>query len=139
MAEATKRRPGGANQHTRRGNGAGWGGPKRGEGKPFEPGDPRAGRPDGVKHGEGKQTVADIMVARGAREIAAQRWLEILADPAHPKHAEMVAKAADRMDGAPKTSIHITERDPNSMTDAELASIASRGRSAAFGPEDAAE
>jgi hypothetical protein len=87
---------------TRTGNGSGgtgWGGAAKGAGKP--PGNKLGGRPPGVRPGEGKRTVADLMIEAGARELAAQRWLEILTDPAHPRHAEMVAKAADRMDGAP--------------------------------------
>ncbi len=84
-----------ANSTTRRGNGAGgagWGGPAKGSGN----------REAGPGRGHTTRTVAEIMAAQGARELAAQRWLEILQDPAHPRHAEMVAKAADRMDGAPK-------------------------------------
>ena len=121
---------------TRRGNGAGWGGAKRGEGHKFTAGDPLAGRPAGVRNGEGRRTVADLMAEAGARELAARRWLEILNDPAHPKHAEMVAKAADRLDGAPVQRHEIRDADPDSMTDAELAAIAARGRGA---PADAPE
>lgn len=132
MAAERKRPP---TSGTRHGVGAGWGGAPKGAGNRGA----GPGRPKGVKTGEGAKSVADLMVAAGARELAAQRWVEILSDPAHPKHAEMVFRAADRMDGAPKTSIQITERDPNSMTDAELAAIASRGRGAASSQEDAAE
>lgn len=95
-------KPGDPN-HPRRGNGAGHGGPAKGAGKP--PGNREAGRPVGVKNGEGKRTVADLLIEAGAREMAARRWLEIINDPAHPKHAEMVAKVAERMDGAPKQQI----------------------------------
>lgn len=91
---------------TRRGNGAGWGGPAKGEGKPVSE---WAGRPAGVKDGAGKRSVADLMAELGARELAARRWLEILNDPAHPKHADMVAKAADRLDGAPKVTAEVTQ------------------------------
>ncbi len=42
------------------------------------------------------------MAAQGAREVSADAWMAILRDPSHPKHADMVAKAADRMDGAPE-------------------------------------
>lgn len=76
--------------------GAGWGGGAKGEGK--RGGGP--GRPSGEAW-HGKASVADMMIEAGARELATQRWLEILNDPAHPKHAEMVAKAAERMDGSP--------------------------------------
>jgi len=112
-------------------SGAGWGGPAKGEGSRFEPGN--AGRPVGIV--QGKRTVADLMAEAGAREIAAERWLAILNDPGHPKHAEMVAKAADRLDGAPVQRHEIRDADPDSMTDAELAAIASRGRGTPAGPE----
>ena len=115
--------------------GVGWGGPARGAGHRFTKGDPLAGRPKGVRPGEGKRTVADLMAEAGAREIAAERWLAILNDPGHPKHAEMVAKAAERMDGAPVQRHEIRDVDPDSMTDAELAAIAARGRAKAAGPE----
>jgi len=73
------------------GNGAGWGGPAKGPGN----------KGPGPGRGITNRSVADLMAAAGARELAAERWLAILNDPAHPKHAEMIAKAADRMDGAP--------------------------------------
>lgn len=123
---------------TRVGNGAGWGGPAKGGGnRGAGPG--RPGGEDWRPDGEGKQTVAALMIAGGMRELAAQRWLAILNDPAHPKHAEMVAKAADRMDGAPTARVEIADGDPATMTDEQLAAIASRGRrgaaSAAQDPE----
>lgn len=117
-----------------RGNGAGagqWGGPPKGAGGPGKR--EGAGRPAGVKNGEGKRSVADLMAELGAREIAAQRWLEILNDPAHPKHADMVAKAADRLDGAPTQRVQVSDADPDSMTDEELAAIAKRGSRAPAG------
>ena len=88
-----------------------------------------------MKDGEGKRTVADLMAEAGAREIAAQCWLKILRDPAHPKHAEMVAKAAERMDGSPVQRVEMRDADPDSLTDEELAAIASRGRGQTAGPE----
>lgn len=94
-----------ASRTTRHGNGAGgagWGGPAKGARRFTSETAAAAGA---VSPGQGQRTVADLMAAAGARELAAQRWLEILNDPAHPKHAEMVAKAADRMDGAPKQDI----------------------------------
>jgi hypothetical protein len=99
---------------TRVGVGAGWGGPAKGESaKRAGP-----GRPKGVKNGQGKRTVAELMVESGARELTAQRWLEILNDPAHPKHADMVAKAADRMDGAPTQNINADLSMPGALVDA---------------------
>ena len=95
-----------ATRGTRRGNGPGHGGPAKGKGHVLKPaGDPVSDAARAlsakVKPGEGKKSVADLMAAAGARELAARRWLEILNDPTHPHHASMVAKAAERMDGAP--------------------------------------
>lgn len=100
--------------------GMGWGGSAKGEGN----------RTAGPGRGHTHRTVADLMIAAGCRELAAQRWQDILNDPAHPKHAEMVAKAADRMDGAPTQNIAVRDVDPNTLTDAELAALAT-GRSGA--------
>lgn len=118
------------NPHARRGNGAGWGGPAKGAG--VAPGTPSPGRPAGEAWA-GKATVADLMAADGGREEAAKRWMAILRNPKHPKHAEMVAKAAERMDGAPTQRLEVRDADPDTMTDAELEAIAARGRSAAAG------
>jgi len=84
-----------ANSTTRRGAGAGHGGPARHGVSNSETRQPGPGR------GITGRSVAELMAAQGARELAAEQWLAILSDPAHPKHAEMVAKAAERMDGAP--------------------------------------
>lgn len=125
--------------HPRRGNGPGHGGPRKGDGHKFTDGDPLAGRPLGVKNGEGKRSVADLLAAQGARELAAERWLHILQDPAHPHHATMIVKAAERMDGAPTQRLEVRDVDPEQMTDEELAAIASRGRDAASGKAGAEE
>jgi hypothetical protein len=125
-------RPPGDPNHQRRGNGAGWGGPAKGEGNAAK-GLPGPGR------GVTGKTVAELMAAQGAREEAADRWMAILRDPTHPKHADMVAKAADRLDGAPTQRLDVREADPNQMTDAELAAIASRGRRAPAGEAEATE
>ena len=116
---------------TRHGNGsggAGWGGMAKGAGnKAAGP-----GRPSGDAW-HGKTTVADLMAEKDARRIAAEAWLAILNDPAHPKHAEMVAKAAERMDGAPTQRLEVRDADPDTMTDAELEAIARRGSGAPSG------
>lgn len=89
---------------TRHGTGAGWGGPAKGASKSrFKPrGDAESDR---IRHehnsAHAPPSVADLMADAGARELAASQWLAILKDPKHPKHAEMVAKAAERLDGAP--------------------------------------
>lgn len=114
-----------ATSTTRRGNGAGHGGPARGAGGTGKR--EGSGRPWGVKDGEGKLSVADLLVALGARRVAADAWMAILQDPAHPHHANMVAKAADRMDGQSLARVEVRDADPDSMTDEELAAIASRG------------
>ena len=85
----------GGPRHPRRGNGAGHGGPKKGEGSRA----PGPGR--GITH----RSVAELMAAQGAREVAAEAWMRILTDPAHPHHAAMIAKAAERLDGAPEQKI----------------------------------
>ena len=87
---------------TRTGNG-GWGGPAKGAGN--RGGAIAGGRPKGVKTGDGKKSVADLMAADEGRRVAAEAWMAILRDPTHPKHADMVAKAADRMDGAPSQDL----------------------------------
>lgn len=87
-------RPKGDPNHQRRGNGAGWGGPAKGQGNAAK-GLPGPGR------GITGRSVAELLAAAGAREEAADRWLDILRDPAHPHHATMIVKAAERMDGAP--------------------------------------
>ena len=103
MAEATKpKRP--PTSGTRRGNGAGgvgWGGAAKGEGN----------RGAGPGRGITGRSVAELMAAAGARETAAERWMDILNDPSHPKHAEMVAKAAERLDGAPLQRSELTGKD----------------------------
>jgi hypothetical protein len=103
MSDAPKRpgrKPGDPNHH-RRGNGVGvqWGGAKRGGISNSKAGIAGPGR------GITGKTVAELMAAQGAREVAADAWLAILADPAHPKHADMVAKAAERLDGAPEQRV----------------------------------
>jgi hypothetical protein len=116
-------RPKGDPNHQRRGNGAGWGGPAKGEGNAVK-GIPGPGR------GITSKSVAELMALAGAREEAAERWMAILRDPTHPKHADMVARAADRLDGTARQSVDISTRDVpvEELTDAELASIIARGR-----------
>jgi len=97
----------GATSGTRRGNGMGWGGPPRGDAIPG-----RAGRPKGVKNGEGKRTIADLMAGAGAREKIAARWLDIIDDPDHPHHATMLVKGAERLDGAPVQPIEAGAAGP---------------------------
>lgn len=80
---------------TRIGTGAGHGGPKKGEGN----------RQAGPGRGHTHRSVAELMAAQGAREEAADAWMAILRDPEHPKHADMVAKAAERLDGAPEQRV----------------------------------
>jgi hypothetical protein len=94
---------------------------------------PGPGRPRGVRDGEGKKTVADLMIAADARRIAADAWMVILQNPSHPRHADMVMRAAERMDGAPVQSVRVMDADPEQMTDAELEAIARGGRRSAAG------
>jgi hypothetical protein len=113
------RKPGDPNHH-RRGNGSGvqWGGAKRGGVSNSKAGIAGPGR------GVTGKTVAELMAAAEAREIAAEAWLAILRDPTHPKHADMVAKAAERMDGAPMQRVQVSAVNPDELTDEELAAIA---------------
>lgn len=118
-----------ASSTTRRGTGAGHGGPAR------HGGSNSAARKPGPGRGITGRSVAELMAAQGARELAADRWLAILNDPTHPKHAEMVAKAAERMDGAAVQRNEISMRNvpAEQLTDDELAAIASRGSARAAG------
>lgn len=99
---------GGRTAGTRVGRGAGVGGPAQGVGAAW--GGPAngagargagPGRPRGVKDGDGKKTVADLLEEAGARWKIAQHWLEIIENPDHPMHAQMLDKGAQRLDGAP--------------------------------------
>lgn len=84
---------------TRVGTGAGHGGPARNGVSASET------RQAGPGRGITGRSVAELMAAQGAREIAAEAWLAILNDPTHPKHPDMVAKAAERLDGAPEQRV----------------------------------
>lgn len=122
------RKPGDPN-HPRKGKGAGvaWGGPAKGEGS----------REPGPGRGITGKSVAELMAQAGARELAAERWVAILNDPAHPRHADMVAKAADRLDGASKQTVEMRTVNPDDLTDDELAAIATgRGGAAAREAQD---
>ena len=88
-----------ASSATRRGTGAGHGGPARNGTSNSKAGIAGPGR------GVTGRSVAELMAAQGARERAAEAWLAILDDPAHPHHASMVAKAAERLDGAPEQRV----------------------------------
>jgi hypothetical protein len=94
------RKPGDPNHH-RRGNGSGvqWGGPARGGISNSKAGIAGPGR------GITGKTVAELLIAMGAREEAAERWMDILQDPSHPKHADMVVQAAKRTDGDPEQRV----------------------------------
>lgn len=133
MSDAPKRpgrKPGDPNHH-RRGTGAGHGGPARNGASNSKQGVAGPGR------GVTGKTVAELMAAAEAREIAAEAWLAILRDPAHPKHADMVAKAADRLDGAPTQRVQVGAVNPDDLTDEELAAIAAgRGGAATRAAED---
>jgi len=133
MSDAPKRpgrKPGDPN-HPRRGVGAGWGGPARNGTSNSAAGVAGPGR------GVTGKTVAELMAAAEAREIAAEAWLAILRDPTHPKHADMVAKAAERMDGAPMQRVQVGTVNPDELTDEELAAIATgRGSAATRAAED---
>lgn len=86
--------------------GDGWGGPAKGRGNKG----PGPGHPKGMKPGEGKKTVADLLIASGVQRLTAERWIAILNDVNHPRHADMVVKAAERMDGQPKQDVEVIQR-----------------------------
>ena len=105
--------------------GDGWGGPPNGEGNRQA----GPGRPEGVANGEGKQTVAELLAGRGARQIIADMWLAIIKDPKHPHHATMLVKGADRIDGtAVATTISASVDEFAELTDAELEARIDRAR-----------
>lgn len=79
--------------------GEGWGG----EAKGAAVREAGPGRPKGVKDGDGKKTVAELLEEAGARGKIAQRWIDIIDNPDHPMHAQMLDKGAQRLDGAPIT------------------------------------
>ena len=79
---------------TRKGNGAGWGGPARGAGNQAA----GPGRPEGVRDGEGKAAIR----AATFRELLApdiptfaQKWAEIAKQDGHPHQHTMILKAAE--------------------------------------------
>lgn len=115
----------------------GWGGPAKGPGNRG----PGPGRPPGVKNGEGKRTVAQLLAEQGAQALVAERWMAILNDPAHPQHASMIEKAATRMDGAPVARMEHAFRDvpAEELTDDELAAYIRRGGGGAAGETEGAE
>ena len=67
-----------------KGNGSGWGGGRKGEGHRFVANDPLAGRPEGVKTGEGKAARARAK-AQEAAEDAIDTVIAIAKDKADPR------------------------------------------------------
>ena len=119
-------------RHPRRGNGAGWGGPAKGAGKP--PGNREAGRPPGVKTGEGKAARSAEMCAPLVAD-AVEVWREVMADADAPAAARIAAaeKIIARAEGATPQRVEIADsRDLATLTDAELEAIV-RGGSPAVG------
>jgi hypothetical protein len=116
-------------RHPRRGNGAGYGGPAKGEGHRFTAGDPLAGRPAGVKDGEGKRARSAEMCAPLVAD-AVQVWREVMADAAAPPAARIAAaeKIIARAEGATPQRVEIADsRDLATLTDAELEAIVRGG------------
>jgi hypothetical protein len=71
-----------ATRTTRRGTGAGWGGPANGAGQP--PGNKLAGRPVGVKDGEGKRALA-LAALQEAAPLAVQTVIDLAQTKTDPR------------------------------------------------------
>jgi hypothetical protein len=98
------------------GNGAGWGGPKKGEGNHG----PGPGRPPGMKPGEGKRARA-AELARDHVSDAVEVWRQIMNDPNQPAQARLAAAAhmVDRAEGKAVQPV-VDGDDIARMSDAEL-------------------
>lgn len=105
---------------TRVGNGAGWGGPKRGGESASKAGQPGPGRPQGMKPGEGKKARA-AELAREHVETAVDVWREVMLDKKAPAAARIAAAAqmVERAEGKAVQPI-IDGDDIARMSDAEL-------------------
>ena len=94
---------------TRKGNGAGYGGPARGDAKPVNKG----GRTPGValvdtKAAIKRETFRAVLEAHTADLPA--KWLAIAQDPAHPHQHTMILKAAE-IAGEFKHALEVTGAD----------------------------
>lgn len=122
---------------TRRGNGAGWGGPAKGaSASRIAPGDP-----DGIQAMSNDEDVK----ARAARRSEIMRdHLFRLAQHAQREETQIAAAVAylDRTEGKPVAlNINHNVSDPAQLSDDELSAIAARGRreAPAEAPADAPE
>ncbi len=108
---------------TRRGNGAGWGGPARGASTSrIKPGDP-----DGIQT---MSNDAEVKARAAQRVEALKDHLFGLATKAERQETQLAAAVAylNRVEGMPiARTVTATVADPNSLTDADLAAIIARG------------
>lgn len=95
--------------HPRRGNGGGdkpgWGGPAKGEGKP--PGSPEAGRPEGVKNGEGKRAQARAALEEAA-PLAVQTLINVAADAGDQRAVAAAVAILNRVGLHEKSGVELT-------------------------------
>ena len=112
-----------ASSTTRRGNGAGWGGPAKGASTSrIKPGDP-----DGI---QAMSNDADVKARAQQRIEALKDHLFSLATGAQREETQLAAAVAylNREQGMPiARTVTATVADPNSLTDADLAAIIARG------------
>lgn len=112
-----------ASSTTRRGNGAGWGGPARGaSASRIKPGDP-----DGI---QAMVNDPDVKAKAAARVEALKDHLFGLATGAERQETQLAAAVAylNRVEGMPiARTVTATVADPNSLTDADLAAIVASG------------
>ena len=114
---ATKRP---ATSGTRRGNGAGWGGPASGK-FPTRGATDKGGRPLGVKNGEGKKAQAQAALEEAAPTAAAM-VIEIAKDRADPRALQAATAILNRVGLHEKAGIeHSGEVAFNVVTGVERA------------------
>lgn len=110
---------------TRRGNGAGWGGPASGVGSNSKAGTPGPGRPKGMKPGEGKLAQAREYLQSKALEHA-MRLNDIAMDPTDPRSVQAINIAMTKAGLADKQEIEhivdtVTPEERQARIDALLA------------------
>ena len=110
---------------TRRGNGAGWGGPASGVGSNSKTRTPGPGRPAGLRTGEGKAAVAREAVLDLLPE-AVRRVASVLMDDEDPRNLQAAFGLMDRGGLNPKQTVEadITTREEPMTPEQRRARIA---------------
>lgn len=115
-----------------RGGGRGYGGPARGTTRAaFTP--ERQPDPEAIKRGIAMSKRLKELLG-GHLDAVAKTWVEIMNDPRQPAQARISAaeKIAERVEGKVSDKLALLDtRNPDDMTDEELAAIARRGRAEA--------